>query len=1080
MLRASKLYSNGAIRSNLLSNQRISQVVFKRCESTVSTSEKKKSGSVLGKILGATILVGSVYGGASYYALNDKEFRDTFTTYVPGAQQTLEFVEDMQKMQDLDSYRDQASDWKKQAEEYTESAKSFGTKIQESATDAVDYATEAFQQLTGQKESPKPFEKAKSVSEVNLITTTKNINQKTPTDTTTTASLTTGNSQAPAIVAVAIEKPEPILVKSIQSNNAVVRELSQIVYELASILNDSGLSGLGREIIKEAEEKIEKINQGFVRLDNEQAAILESLKELGSKGEKIEGSLEKFHVEAGQAIEQAHIRTAEQIIAREAQLKNQFEQTRAEMKTSFAQQLAADLNAQAERLEQARVNALAAQAQELQNSFVKQVKLLVEQERAGRLAKLDDISKRFKSLEKYSVKNAEALDRSRQNHVIHVTLDAFQDTLQAPHKQSFADELQALSFNTKQDKVIQTVLNVIPKEIAQEGVNSISELSVRFEQVADEVRQVALVPEDGGFGSHIISIIMSYLMFKKAGLIQGDDVESILSRTGYYLKRDNLEFAARELNQLNGWPKRLAQDWIESARRHLEVKQALEASDKLKKDVEERLKGGVTFIVLGASGDLAKKKTFPALFALFQNSFLPRNTTIVGYARTKMDSAAFYSRIEPYLKPKQDDPKKSVQEFLKMCHYVPGQYDDGKCWEDLNHYVSDLEAKHGLKDEQKNRIFYMALPPSVFVSVADGLRKHVYSKTASTSIIIEKPFGKDLESCRALLQDIQKLYKEDEVYRIDHYLGKELAKNIMTVRFANMIFSPLWSRMHIDSVQITMKEPFGTEGRGGYFDEFGIIRDVMQNHLLQLMSLVAMERPVGRDSESIRDEKVKVLKCVKPIELKDTLLGQFVKSGDKPGYLDDDTVPKGSLCPTFAAIVLWIDNERWADVPFILKAGKALDNGKVDIRIQFKKLHGNLFEGVARNELVFHVQPGEAIYMKFNNKCPGFSDDSMITELDLTYRTRYKNLKVPEAYESLVLDALRGDHSNFVRNDELIASWKIFTPLLHQIEKEKIKPEPYLYGSRGPKQLNGFVRSYGVERLAHENYQWPLQNLPDE
>lgn len=528
--------------------------------------------------MGATILVGSVYGGASYYALNDKEFRDTFTTYVPGGQQTLEFVEDMQKMQDLDSYRDQASDWKKQAEEYTESAKSFGTKIQESATDAVDYATEAFQQLTGQKESPKPFEKAKSVSEVNLITTTKNINQNTPTDTTTTASLTTGNKQTPAIVAVAIEKPEPILVKPIQSNNAVVRELSQIVSELASILNDSGLSGLGRQIIKEAEEKIEKINQGFVRLDSEQAAILESLKELGSKGEKIEGSLERLHVEAGQAIEQAHIRTAEQIIAREAQLKNQFEQTRAEMKTSFAQQLAADLNAQAERLEQARVNALAAQAQELQNGFVKQVKLLVEQERAGRLAKLDDISKRFKTLEKYSVKNAEALDRSRQNHVIHVTLDAFQDTLQAPHKQSFADELQALSFNTKQDKVIQAVLSVIPKEIAQEGVNSISELSVRFEQVADEVRQVALVPEDGGFGSHIISIVMSYLMFKKAGLVQGDDVESILSRTGYYLKRDNLEFAARELNQLNGWPKRLAQDWIESARRHLEVKQALEVT----------------------------------------------------------------------------------------------------------------------------------------------------------------------------------------------------------------------------------------------------------------------------------------------------------------------------------------------------------------------------------------------------------------------------------------------------------------------------------------------------------------------
>lgn len=253
------------------------------------------------------------------------------------------------------------------------------------------------------------------------------------------------------------------------------------------------------------------------------------------------------------------------------------------------------------------------------------------------------------------------------------------------------------------------------------------------------------------------------------------------------------------------------------------------ASNKLKKDVEERLKGGVTIIVLGASGDLAKKKTFPALFALFQNNFLPLNATIVGYARTKMDRTEFFSRIESNLKPKQDDPQKSVQEFLKMCYYVPGQYDDEKCWEELNQFVLDLETKQGLKDEQKNRIFYMALPPSVFVPVADGLRKHVYSKTASTSIIIEKPFGKDLQSCQVLLQDIQKLYKEDEVYRIDHYLGKELAKNIMTFRFANMIFCPLWSRMHIDSVQITMKEPFGTEGRGGYFDEFGIIRDVIQN-----------------------------------------------------------------------------------------------------------------------------------------------------------------------------------------------------------------------------------------------------------
>ncbi|CEP17546.1 hypothetical protein [Parasitella parasitica] len=503
------------------------------------------------------------------------------------------------------------------------------------------------------------------------------------------------------------------------------------------------------------------------------------------------------------------------------------------------------------------------------------------------------------------------------------------------------------------------------------------------------------------------------------------------------------------------------------------------ATTKLKNDVDSRMKGGVTIIVLGASGDLAKKKTFPALFALFRNNFLPEHSQIVGYARTKMDCDEFHKRVVSHLK--SDDPAhdQKVKDFLSICHYVAGQYDQEEYWEKLDQYVTDLENKESLKKEQKNRIFYMALPPSVFVPVASGLRKHVYGKEATTSVVIEKPFGKDLESCNALLEDIKRLFKEEEVYRIDHYLGKELAKNIMSVRFSNMIFSPLWNATHIDSIQITLKEKFGTEGRGGYFNEFGIIRDVMQNHLLQLMSLVAMERPISRDSEAIRDEKVKVLRCVKPITAEDSLLGQYVKNGDKPGYLDDDTVPKDSLCATFAALVLWVDNERWANVPFILKAGKALDTAKVDIRIQFKKLPGSLFCNVPRNELVFRVQPGEAMYMKFNNKSPGFSDETMITELDLTYENRYKNLKIPEAYETLILDVMRGDHSNFVRDDELVAAWRIFTPLLHHIENEKIKPEPYPYGSRGPDKLDKFVKKYGVERLAHENYQWPLQKLED-
>lgn len=253
------------------------------------------------------------------------------------------------------------------------------------------------------------------------------------------------------------------------------------------------------------------------------------------------------------------------------------------------------------------------------------------------------------------------------------------------------------------------------------------------------------------------------------------------------------------------------------------------ATDKIKRDVEKRMKGGVTIIVLGASGDLAKKKTFPALYALFRNKFLPEKIQVVGYARTKMDCAEFHKRVQSHIKADIEEDKKALEEFLKICHYVEGQYDQDEYWQKLDKFVTDLETKQELKDEQKNRIFYMALPPSVFVPVATGLKKNVYGKTASTSVVIEKPFGKDSESCQELLKNISSLYKEEEVYRIDHYLGKELAKNIMTIRFSNMIFNTLWTGAHIDSVQITLKEPFGTEGRGGYFDEFGIIRDVMQN-----------------------------------------------------------------------------------------------------------------------------------------------------------------------------------------------------------------------------------------------------------
>ncbi|RUO96933.1 glucose-6-phosphate dehydrogenase X-linked, partial [Jimgerdemannia flammicorona] len=358
--------------------------------------------------------------------------------------------------------------------------------------------------------------------------------------------------------------------------------------------------------------------------------------------------------------------------------------------------------------------------------------------------------------------------------------------------------------------------------------------------------------------------------------------------------------------------------------------------------------------VLGASGDLAKKKTFPALFGLYRNGFFPAKTHIVGYARTKMTPDEYHKRVSQYIKVPEAFPTQ-LSEFLAVTSYVEGQYDDDASYQHLNKYLEKIENNSKIAEGHRNRLFYMALPPSVFIPVAKGIKKNVYSKGAINRLVVEKPFGMDLESSRHLGKELGALFSENEIYRIDHYLGKEMVKNIMTMRFANVFFGSIWNAQHIDNIQITFKEPFGTEGRGGYFDEFGIIRDVIQNHLFQVLSLIAMERPISLDAEAIRDEKVKVLRCIPPIVSKDALLGQYGKSedGTKPGYLEDDTLKnKQSVTPTFATLVAWINNERWQGVPFILKAGKALNESKVEIRIQFKNVAGQLFNTVPRNELV--------------------------------------------------------------------------------------------------------------------------------
>ncbi len=482
-------------------------------------------------------------------------------------------------------------------------------------------------------------------------------------------------------------------------------------------------------------------------------------------------------------------------------------------------------------------------------------------------------------------------------------------------------------------------------------------------------------------------------------------------------------------------------------------------------------------VVLGASGDLAKKKTLPALFGLFRENELPSPVKIIGYARSKLSTEEFHDKFKGNLKtdPEDKDAQSKIDQFLKLTEYLPGSYTDAAAFQDLENKIQQYEKQQEVAAPQ--RIYYLALPPSAFTDVASNLRKYNHPSNGSVRVVVEKPFGHDLESARELQKALAPLYKEDELFRIDHYLGKELVKNLLVLRFGNEIFNASWNKNHIKSIQITFKEQFGTEGRGGYFDNIGIIRDVMQNHLLQVLTLLTMERPINFEPESIRDEKVKVLKAIAPIDVNDTLIGQYTKSrdGEKPGYLDDDTVNPNSKCATFAAIGFKIDNERWDGVPIVMRAGKALNETKAEVRIQFKQVAKGVFNTINKNELVLRIQPKPAIYLKINSKTPGLSNKTTITDLDLTYSSRYSDFWIPEAYESLIRDVIHGEHSNFVRDDELEISWALFTPLLQVLESEKApKPVPYNYGDRAVAGLDDFLTKHGYEIQNKDAYQWPV------
>ncbi|KAI3933469.1 hypothetical protein MKX01_022048 [Papaver californicum] len=474
--------------------------------------------------------------------------------------------------------------------------------------------------------------------------------------------------------------------------------------------------------------------------------------------------------------------------------------------------------------------------------------------------------------------------------------------------------------------------------------------------------------------------------------------------------------------------------------------------------------GSLSIIILGASGDLAKKKTFPALFNLYQQGFLQSNEVhIFGYARTKISDDELRDRIRGHLLQRKGSSSSSGEsedaaKFLQLVKYISGAYDGEEGFRLLDTAIYEREVSKNTQDGSSRRLFYLALPPSVYPS----------------------PFGKDLKSAEALSGQIGELFGEEQIYRIDHYLGKELVQNLiiyissnpyltfhmtylnwmLLLRFANRFFYPLWNRDNIDNIQIVFREDFGTEGQGGYFDEYGII----QNHLIQVLCLVAMEKPVSLTPEHIRDEKVKVLQSVVPIKDEEVVLGQY------EGYKDDATVPNDSNAPTFATVVLRIHNERWEGVPFVLKAGKALNSRKAEIRVQFKEVPGDIFKCVkqGRNEFVIRLQPSEAMYMKFTVKQPGLEMSTIQSELDLSYQQLYQGVKIPEAYERSLGDI----HPNAMYHQE---AWEIFTLMLHRIDDGKLKPVLYKQGSRGPVEADELLAKAGY--MQTHGYKWVQPNL---
>lgn len=488
-----------------------------------------------------------------------------------------------------------------------------------------------------------------------------------------------------------------------------------------------------------------------------------------------------------------------------------------------------------------------------------------------------------------------------------------------------------------------------------------------------------------------------------------------------------------------------------------------------------RIAGPSGLVIFGVTGDLSRKKLMPAVYDLANRGLLPPGFSLVGFARRDWEHEDFAQVVRDSVKEHARTPfREEVWEQLAQgMRFVPGVFDDDDAFAGLKSTIEELDKERGTGG---NFAFYLSVPPKFFPTVVEQLKKHGLSDAPEGSwrrAVVEKPFGHDLKSAQALNQVVYGVFRASQVFRIDHYLGKETVQNILALRFANTMFEPLWNRSYVDHVQITMAEDIGIGGRAGYYDGIGSARDVIQNHLLQLLALTAMEEPSSFDAKALLQEKLKALRAVRlPDDLGlHTVRGQYTggwQGGEKvPGYLDEEGINPESKTDTYAAIKLEIDNRRWAGVPFYLRTGKRLGRRVTEIAVVFQRAPYSPFNAtdtqeLGQNALVIRVQPDEGVTIRFGSKVPGTSMEIRDVTMDFAYGESFTESS-PEAYERLILDVLLGDANLFPRHQEVERSWEILDPVEEYWDTHG-KPEPYVAGTWGPKAAD--------EMLARDGRSW--------